>query len=44
LVRRIDYFFTNETFIDQLEDAVIHDNIMGSDHCPVSITLKKGGI
>ena len=41
---RIDYFFTNETFIDQLEDADIHDNIMGSDHCPVSITLKKGGI
>ena len=41
---RIDYFFTNETFIDQLEDADIHDNIMGSDHCPVLITLKKGGI
>ena len=41
---RIDYFFVNEGFIDELEYANIHDDIMGSDHCPVSITLKESGI
>lgn len=41
---RIDYFFVNEGFVDQVEDADIHDDIMGSDHCPVSLTLKGEGI
>ena len=41
---RIDYFFVNENFIDEILDADIHDDIMGSDHCPVSITLKDGGL
>jgi uncharacterized sodium:solute symporter family permease YidK len=41
---RIDYFFVNEGFVDQLEDADIHDDIMGSDHCPVSLTLNGKGI
>ena len=36
---RIDYFWVNEGFVDQLEDADIHDDVMGSDHCPVSLTL-----
>ena len=39
---RIDYFFVNDGFITQLEDADIHENIMGSDHCPVSITIQDG--
>lgn len=38
---RIDYFFVNESFISNIEDAEIHENIMGSDHCPVSITIKN---
>jgi exodeoxyribonuclease-3 len=41
---RIDYFFVNEGFVEQLEDADIHDDIMGSDHCPVSLTLNGKGI
>ena len=41
---RIDYFFVNEGFVEQLEDADIHDDIMGSDHCPVSLTLNGEGI
>ena len=36
---RIDYFFVNQSFISQIEDADIHENKMGSDHCPVSIKI-----
>ena len=36
---RIDYFFVNQSFISQIEDANIHENILGSDHCPVSIKI-----
>jgi exodeoxyribonuclease-3 len=36
---RIDYFFVNETFIDNVVSAEIHDEIMGSDHCPVSVEV-----
>jgi len=39
---RIDYFFVNDGFADQIEAAEIHDHVMGSDHCPISITLKGG--
>ena len=37
---RIDYFFVNEGFTHNVIDADIHDDIMGSDHCPVSLTLE----
>ena len=36
---RIDYFFTNQEFADNISDADIHEDVMGSDHCPVSIEL-----
>ena len=36
---RIDYFLVSERLASRLKSAEIHDNIMGSDHCPVSITL-----
>ena len=38
---RIDYFFVNEGFLDNVVDADIHDEIMGSDHCPVSLELSE---
>ena len=38
---RIDYFFVNEGFLDNVEDADIHDEVMGSDHCPVSLELSE---
>lgn len=41
---RIDYFFLNEGFVDQLEDADIHDDVMGSDHCPISLSLKSDAL
>ena len=37
---RIDYFVASEILKDRLEDAKIHTDILGSDHCPVELTLK----
>ncbi|MDZ7672696.1 MAG: exodeoxyribonuclease III [Halanaerobiales bacterium] len=36
---RIDYHFVSEDLLDNLKKAVIHEDVMGSDHCPISITL-----
>ena len=39
---RIDYFFVTQDVIDKgwLKEAVIENDIFGSDHCPVGITLQ----
>ncbi len=37
---RIDYFFISKSLEKNLKSAEIHDEISGSDHCPVSITLE----
>jgi len=37
---RIDYFLASEGLRDRLINAAIHDQIMGSDHCPVELELK----
>ena len=37
---RIDYFVTSERLNEKLEDAKIHTTVIGSDHCPVELTLK----
>ncbi len=37
---RIDYFIASERLADRLEDAKIHTEIYGSDHCPVELDLK----
>lgn len=36
---RIDYFLISERLRQQLIDAKIHTDIMGSDHCPVEVDL-----
>ncbi len=36
---RIDYFLTSNRLKDQLSGANIHSEILGSDHCPVEVTL-----
>lgn len=38
---RIDYFLISNSLKEKLTDAKIHDNITGSDHCPVSVEMKK---
>lgn len=36
---RIDYIFVSKSLVKLVKSADIHPAIMGSDHCPVSITL-----
>lgn len=36
---RIDYFLSSTSIIPNIVDAQIHNEIFGSDHCPVSLTL-----
>lgn len=40
---RLDYFFTSPEAWPLVVDAAIHPEVMGSDHCPVSLTLHAGG-
>ena len=37
---RIDYFLVSERFMSEVERAFICPDILGSDHCPVGVTLK----
>ncbi|PIE59905.1 MAG: exodeoxyribonuclease III [Desulfobulbus propionicus] len=37
---RIDYFIVDQASLPRLVDASIHQHIMGSDHCPVSLYFK----
>lgn len=37
---RIDYFIASPQLESRLEDAKIHTDILGSDHCPVELDLK----
>lgn len=36
---RIDYFLVSQALLPHLAGAAIHPDILGSDHCPVSIEL-----
>lgn len=36
---RIDYFLTSQNLQNNLVSAEIHDSILGSDHCPVSLVV-----
>ena len=38
---RIDYFVVSSRMNDQIADAKIHTEIMGSDHCPVELELQE---
>ena len=37
---RIDYFLVSEELRERIAAAEIHADVFGSDHCPVSLTLK----
>lgn len=36
---RLDYFFASDNLVDSISGAGILPDVMGSDHCPVSLTL-----
>lgn len=37
---RIDYFVVSNRLMDKVEDSKIHNEIFGSDHCPVELDMK----
>jgi exodeoxyribonuclease-3 len=37
---RIDYFLVSERIAKNVKLADIHDQVMGSDHCPVILELE----
>ncbi len=39
---RLDYFLVSEALLPRVVDTVIHDDVPGSDHCPVSLMLGEG--
>ena len=37
---RIDYFLVSDSLVSRVKDVVIHDEISGSDHCPVTLEIE----
>jgi exodeoxyribonuclease III len=35
----LDYFLVSKALLPRIKDMVIHDRVMGSDHCPVELIL-----
>lgn len=36
---RLDYFLVSENLVSRVKDVIIHENVTGSDHCPVELVL-----
>lgn len=36
---RLDYFLVSEALMPRVTDVIVHDGVMGSDHCPVELIL-----
>ncbi len=36
---RIDYFLVTKNIMEKTKDVIHHTNVMGSDHCPVSLIM-----
>jgi len=37
---RLDYFLASNRFLERTSSPEIHNDIHGSDHCPVSLVVK----
>jgi exodeoxyribonuclease III len=37
---RLDYFLVSASLMPCVQDVIVHDQAMGSDHCPVSLVIK----
>ena len=37
---RIDYFVTSARLLENIKDSKIHNEVFGSDHCPVSLEIE----
>lgn len=36
---RLDYFLVSNSLLEKVKDVIIHEDIQGSDHCPVSLLI-----
>jgi exodeoxyribonuclease-3 len=36
---RLDYYLVSKPLMDVVEAVIVHDEVMGSDHCPVSLLI-----
>jgi exodeoxyribonuclease-3 len=36
---RLDYFLVSKTLVPLVQDVVIHEEVLGSDHCPVELMI-----
>lgn len=36
---RLDYFLVSNSLLEKVNSITIHDSVMGSDHCPVSLDI-----
>jgi len=34
---RLDYFLISKSLVPRVKDVIIHDDVLGSDHCPVTL-------
>lgn len=37
---RLDYFLVSEALFPRVKDVVVHEDVMGSDHCPVELIVE----
>ncbi len=37
---RIDYFLVSEALLPHIKDVIIHESVLGSDHCPVELIIE----
>lgn len=37
---RIDYFITSSSIKEKIKDSLIHNNVIGSDHCPIELNIE----
>jgi exodeoxyribonuclease III len=38
---RLDYFLVSPDLAPAVQDVVIHDEVLGSDHCPVTLVINE---
>ena len=36
---RLDYYLVSKPLMQHVQDVVVHEEIEGSDHCPVSLVI-----
>jgi exodeoxyribonuclease-3 len=37
---RLDYYLVSEALVSRVQDVIIHEEVLGSDHCPVELIIE----